>query len=193
VSSARRLKSLTEKQTKNYNGEGAMTALGRTCGLATAIVTFGLCAGSEAALDKKPVITLDLAKKMIAGCETKAQQQGWKMNIAIVDNGANLITFERMDGAFLGSGYVAQHKAMSSVNIPVPTRTIAEIAYGKDQQPPRLPGIALIPGIIAFPGGLPVMTADKTLIGAIGVSGSTSDNDEICAQAGLDAVKDLLD
>jgi uncharacterized protein GlcG (DUF336 family) len=170
-----------------------MTAIGRTCGLATAIVTFGLFAASAAALDKKPVITLELAKKMIVGCEAKAQQQGWKMNIAVVDNGANLVAFERMDGAYLGSGYVAQHKAMSSVNIPIPTRTIGEIAYGKDQQPPRLPGIALIPGVIAFPGGLPVTTADKTLVGAIGVSGSTSDNDEICAQAGLDAVKDLLD
>jgi uncharacterized protein GlcG (DUF336 family) len=170
-----------------------MTAIPRTCGLATAIVTFGLFAASAAALDKKPVITMELAKKMIAGCEAKAQQQGWKMNIAVVDNGANLVAFERMDGAYLGSGYVAQHKAMSSVNIPIPTRAIGEIAYGKDQQQPRLPGIALIPGVIAFPGGLPVTAADKTLIGAIGVSGSTSDNDEICAQAGLEAVKDLLD
>jgi uncharacterized protein GlcG (DUF336 family) len=146
-----------------------------------------------AAIEKKPVITLDLAKRMTAACEAKAQQQGWKMNIAVVDNGANLVAFERMDGAFLVSIYIAQHKAITSVDLPISSRSVGELAYGKDQQPARAPGIAQIPGIITFPGGLPIITADKTLIGAIGVSGSTSDNDELCAQAGLDAVKDLLD
>jgi hypothetical protein len=74
-----------------------MNATRKTCRLfATSILS--VCAGSASALDKKPVVTLDLAKKLIAGCEAKAQEQGWKMNIAIVDNGANLVAFERMDG-----------------------------------------------------------------------------------------------
>jgi uncharacterized protein GlcG (DUF336 family) len=170
-----------------------MIALRTISGLVGTVSAFGMCAGSLAALDRKPVITLDLAKKMVAGCEAKAQQQSWRMNIAIVDNGANLVAFERMDGAFLGSIYIAQHKAITSVNLPFPSRTVGELAYGKDQQPARVPGIAQIPGFVAFPGGLPIMTTDKTLIGAIGVSGSTSDNDELCAQAGLDAVKDQLE
>ena len=158
-----------------------------------AIAVASLSTANAFALDKKPILTLDLAKKMTAACEAKAQQQGWKMNIAVVDNGANLVTFERMDGAFLGSIYVAQHKAITSVNFPVASRSMAEAAYGKDQQPPRAPGITSIPGIVLIPGGLPIVTADKTLIGSIGVSGSTSDNDEQCAQAGIDAVKGELE
>ena len=53
---------------------------------------------------------------MVAGCEAKAKQEGWKMNIAIVDDGANLVAFVRMDGAYLGSGLIAQHKAMASLS-----------------------------------------------------------------------------
>ena len=55
-----------------------------------------------------------------------------------------------------------------------------------------VPGLALVPGIIAFAGGLPIMTEDKVYIGGIGVSGGTSDQDETCAQAGIDAAKDDL-
>jgi glc operon protein GlcG len=159
-----------------------MTTHNRICSFVTVALVVGLSASTVMALDMKPVITLDLAKTMVAACEQKAQQQGWKMNIAVVDNGANLVAFERMDGAFLGSIYVAQHKATTSVNLPFPTRSIGEFAYGKDQQPARAPGIAQIPGIIAFPGGLPIITANKVLIGAVGVSGSTSDNDGITSQ-----------
>jgi glc operon protein GlcG len=169
-----------------------MATLNKICNFVTVTSVIGLSVSTVMALEMKPVITLDLAKKMVAACEEKAQQQGWKLNIAVVDNGANLVAFERMDGAFLGSIYVAQHKAMTSVNLPFPTRSIGESAYGKDQQPAKAPGIAQLPGIIAFPGGLPIITANKVLIGAVGVSGSTSDNDEVCAQAALDAVKDLL-
>jgi uncharacterized protein GlcG (DUF336 family) len=55
-----------------------------------------------------------------------------------------------------------------------------------------IPGIAQVPGIIAFAGGLPLMTADKAHVGGIGVSGGTADQDEECAQAGIDAAKDML-
>ena len=89
-----------------------MSATRMTCRL-FAISILSVCAGSALALDKKPVVTLDLAKKLIAGCEAKAQEQGWRMNIAIVDNGANLVAFERMDGARPASGYTAITKATS--------------------------------------------------------------------------------
>src|SRR5690349_20526971 len=134
----------------------------RTACRVLSIAMFSLSAGNASAIDKKPVVTLEFAKKLIAGSEEKAQQQGWKMNIAIVDNGANLIAFERMDGAFLASIYVAQHKAITSADFPTSSRTMAEAAFGKDQQAPRAPGIASIPGIVLIPGGLPIMTADKT-------------------------------
>jgi glc operon protein GlcG len=147
---------------------------------------------SASALDKTPVLSLDLAKKMAAGCEAKAREMNWKMNVAVVDSGANEIFFERMDGAYLGSGDIARHKAETSARFPFPTRGIEQLAYGKDLKGGTVPGLALVPGIVAFAGGLPVMTEDKTHIGAIGVSGGTADEDETCAQAGIDAVKDAL-
>jgi len=145
-----------------------------------------------AALDKAPVLSLDLAKKLAAGCEAKAKEMGWKMNIAVVDAGANQIVFERMDAAYLGSGDIALHKAQTSARFPFPTRAIEQLAFGKDLKGGALPGIAMVPGIIAFAGGLPIVTDDKVQIGAIGVSGGTADQDETCAQAGIDAVKDAL-
>ncbi len=144
------------------------------------------------ALDKVPVISLDLARKMAAGCEAKAKEMNWKMNISVVDSGANPIFFEKMDGAYLGSGEIALHKAQTSARFPRPTRGIEQLAYGKDLKGGMVPGLALVPGIIAFAGGLPIMTEDKVHIGGIGVSGGTSDQDETCAQAGIDAAKDDL-
>jgi len=151
-----------------------------------------LCSSTAMAIETKPTLTLDLVKKMVAGCEAKAKQEGWKMNIAVADDGANLVAFERMDGAFLGSVYISQRKAMTSANFPASTRFFSELAFGKEGKPATVPGIAEVPGIIAFAGGLPILTANKAQIGGLGVSGGTADQDEQCAQAGLDAVKDDL-
>ncbi len=129
---------------------------------------------------------------MAAACEAKAIQAQWKMNIAVVDDGANLIFFQHMDGAFKGSVYISQHKAMTSANFPFPTRRFGELAFGKDGKPGMVPGIADVPGIITLAGGLPIMTASKVQIGGIGVSGGTADQDEECAKAGLDAVENEL-
>jgi uncharacterized protein GlcG (DUF336 family) len=144
------------------------------------------------ALDSAPVLSLDVAKQMVVGCETQANAKGLKMNISVVDAGANQIVFERMDGAPLGSARIAQMKAQSSAWFPIPTRTIQELAYGKDLKGGSIPGWVLMPGLMAMPGGLPITTANGVPVGAIGVSGGTPDQDETCAQAGLDAVKNLL-
>jgi uncharacterized protein GlcG (DUF336 family) len=113
------------------------------------------------ALDKTPVLSLDLAKKIAAGCEAKAKEMSWKMNISVVDSGANQIFFEKMDGAYLGSGDIALHKAQTSARFPFPTRGIEQLAYGKDLKGGMVPGLALVPGIIAFAGGLPIMTETR--------------------------------
>ena len=154
--------------------------------LATYLIIFGSAA---IAAETKPAINLDIAKKMVAACEAKAKQEGWKMNIAIVGDGANLVAFERMDGAYLGSILVAQHKAVTSANFPFSTRRFGELAFGKEGKPGIVPGIANFPGIVTFAGGLPIITANNVQIGGIGVSGGTSDQDEQCAQAGIDAAK----
>jgi uncharacterized protein GlcG (DUF336 family) len=162
------------------------------CTAATAMVLAIGLSQQASALDKTSVLSLDLAKKMAAGCEAKAKEMSWKMNISVVDGGASEIFFERKDGAYLGSGDIARHKAETSARFPFPTRGVEQLAYGKDLKGGTLPGLAMVPGIIAFAGGLPVMTEDKAHIGAIGVSGGTADQDETCAQAGIDAVKDAL-
>ena len=132
------------------------------------------------ALDTKPILSLSLAKKMADACEVAQEKAGYrKINIAIVDAGADLILFRRQDGAFLGSIDIALDKAISSARIPYPTRSIGEIAFGKDGKPGSAPGIAHSPGLVAFAGGLPIKTKDGVLIGAIGVSGASADEDEL--------------
>jgi glc operon protein GlcG len=159
--------------------------------VAAVIGGLGLGSSSALALDTAPVLSLELAKKMADACVAKAQAEGWKMNITVVDSGANPIVFNRMVGAFLGSVEISRHKAETSAKFPFPTRFFEQLAYGKDHKGGDLPGIANVPGIITFAGGLPIM-AGKAQVGAIGVSGGTADQDETCAQAGLDAVKDEL-
>jgi uncharacterized protein GlcG (DUF336 family) len=146
----------------------------------------GALAGSAQAIDQRPFLTLDVAKKAAAACEAKARQEGWKMNIAIVDSGGNLKYFLRQDDSFLKSIEIAQMKAGTSAGFPFSTKQVAEIAAT------RVPGIAFVPGVATFEGGLPIITADGKHIGAIGVSGATSEQDGMCAQAGVDAIKDDL-
>ena len=138
------------------------------------------------AQQQKMTLSLDAAKKMAAACEARAKQEGWRMIIAIMDDGGNLNHLSRMDGSFLGSVQIAQLKANTSASFPFSTRQVGEIA----QQ--RVPGIAYVPGIVTFAGGLPILTAKGEHLGSIGVSGATADQDETCAQAALDAVKEEL-
>lgn len=157
-----------------------------------ALTAVGLIAALSAitpasALDKVPHLSLDVAKRMVAACEAVAVAKGWRLNIAVVDSGANLVAFARMDNAYLGSIEIALDKARTSARFPFTTRFVAELGYGKDGQPGGVPGIVQVPGIIAFAGGLPIM-AGKTQVGGIGVSGATADEDEVCAQAAIDAV-----
>ena len=159
------------------------------------IVAVSVIFVSKAALslETKTIIELQLAKKMADACEAKKATTDWRpLNIAIVDSGADLILFRRQNGAFLGSVDIAINKAKSAVMIPYPTRAIGDLAYGKDGNPGRLPGIATVDFLVPFAGGLPIRTQNGDLLGAIGVSGATGDQDEECAQAALDAIKEDL-
>jgi uncharacterized protein GlcG (DUF336 family) len=91
-----------------------------------------------------------------------------------------------MDGSFLGSVQIAQLKANTSASFPFSTKMVGEIVQT------RVPGLAHVPGIATFEGGLPIKTAGGEHIGSIGVSGATAEQDGVCAQAALDAVKDDL-
>lgn len=129
-------------------------------------------------------ISLAQAQKMITAAEKKSQEMGVKMNIAIVDAGANLVAFGRMDGAWLGSLDISVKKAKTARFFDMPTGAIGGLSQ---------PGGPLFNiehsngGLITFPGGLPVKDGAGNVIGAIGVSGSSVEDDHAVAEAGVAA------
>ncbi len=131
-------------------------------------------------------ITLAQAKAAVEAAITKAQELGTKMNIAVVDAGTNLKGFARMDGAWLGSIDISLRKARTAKFFDMPTGEI-----GKLSQPGgSLYNIELSNGgLITFPGGVPISNSAGVVIGAIGVSGSSVENDHAVASAGAAAVK----
>ena len=157
---------------------------------ASLLLSVGLTT-SVLALDMRPTVSLELAKRMADACEVKAKQEGWNLNIAVVDAGADLILFRRMPDAYLGSIDIALNKARSSARLPFPTRRLANIVYGEDGKGGRTPGLAHVDGLTAFSGGLPIKAGDN-LVGAIGISGATGDQDEECAQVAIDAIAEDL-
>jgi uncharacterized protein GlcG (DUF336 family) len=131
-------------------------------------------------------ITLDQANAAIQAAVKKAQEINTKMNIAIVDAGGSLKAFGRMDQAWLGSIDIAQKKAKTARYFDMNTGDIGKLS--QPGQPLYMIEISNL-GLITFPGGVPLKTSDGTIIGAIGVSGSTVENDHTVAQAGADALK----
>ncbi len=131
-------------------------------------------------------ITLDQALAVVSAARARAQQQGTLMNIAVVDAGANLKAFVRMDGAFLGSIDISIKKAKTARYFNMPTGKLGELSQ---------PGKPLYNiefsngGLITFPGGLPLKDKDGNIIGAIGVSGSSVENDHEVATAGAAALQ----
>jgi len=87
--------------------------------LSMTLTTLLVAAGSAAAIEQRPILTLEVAKKMAAACEARAKQEGWKMNIAILDSGGNLKHFSRMDDSFLKSIEIAMIKAQTSAGLPL--------------------------------------------------------------------------
>jgi uncharacterized protein GlcG (DUF336 family) len=147
--------------------------------------------GWAGAQGTKRMLTIEVAEKMALACEAYAKkQQGWRpLNIAILDDAGDLLYFRRDPSSFRGSIQIAIDKAWTSTQFPLSTRFIGEQIVNKD--PSKVHGFQFIDRIRIFPGGLPIMIGNQ-LVGAIGVSGATGDQDEECAQAGLDAVKDML-
>ena len=130
-------------------------------------------------------VTINEALKAIEAARKKAAKINTQMCIAIVDSGANLKAFHRMDDAWVGSIDIAIKKAKTAVYFGMPTGAI-----GKLSQPGgSLYGIEHSNnGLITFPGGLPIVDKDGVMVGAIGVSGSSVENDHKVAQAGVDVL-----
>lgn len=130
-------------------------------------------------------ITLAQAEKIIAAAKKKATSIDAKMNIAVVDAGANLVAFGRMDGAWLGSLDISIKKAKTARFFDMNTGIVGELSQ---------PGGSLYNiehsngGLITFPGGVPIKNGKNEIIGAIGVSGSVVENDHAVAEAGATAI-----
>jgi glc operon protein GlcG len=151
--------------------------------LAVALVSL---AAPVTAQEMRPTITVATAKKMADACEAKSRAEGWKMIISVVDEGGNLKYFRRMDGAYLGSIQIANLKANTAAAFPLSTKQLSDIA---DK---GVPGLIQVPGFVMIEGGVPVINGKGQQIGAIGVSGASQENDGICAQVAVDAVKNDL-
>jgi uncharacterized protein GlcG (DUF336 family) len=126
-------------------------------------------------------LSLEDAKKIIADAEAKAKEIGVKMNIAVVDVGGNLVAFERMDNAWMGSINISQSKAFTAVAFNMTTEDL-----GKESQAGKsLFGIHTTNNgkIVIFGGGIP-LTRKGVLVGAIGVSGGAVPQDIEVAKAG---------
>jgi glc operon protein GlcG len=142
------------------------------------------------AIEMRPLLTVDIAEKMALACEKFGEQEGYRpLNIAVVDEQGHLIYFRRKRDSFRGSSEIAINKAWSAAQFPFPTRFMGEKIVNRDPQ--KVHGIQFMNRLIIFPGGLPIMAGNHH-IGAIGVSGATGDQDEACAQTGIDAVKDMM-
>lgn len=130
-------------------------------------------------------VNIENAEAAIAAARKKAAALKTQMCIAVVDSGANLKAFYRMDDAWVGSIDISIKKAKTAVFFGMPTGAI-----GKLSQPGgSLYGIEHSnEGLITFPGGLPIVDDDGVLVGAIGVSGSSVDNDNAVAQAGVEVL-----
>src|SRR3989454_10938667 len=129
-------------------------------------------------------LALEAAERILAAAKKKAAQLKTRMDIAVVDAGGNLKAFARMDGAWLGSIDISIRKARTARWFDMNTGEI-----GKLSQPGGpLYGIEHSnDGLITFPGGVPLKNSKGEIVGAIGVSGSTVENDHAVALAGADA------
>jgi len=143
-----------------------------------------LVASHASAQDQRPgygtSVTVIQAKKIAAGVIAECQANKWNIAVAVVDTHGLLIYFERMEDTQTASSKIAIMKAKAAATYRRPTRVFMEGIN-------KAPATATLPGVVGSPGGNPIFVAGK-VIGAVGVSGVTGDQDEQCAKAGLAAM-----
>ncbi|MBI3707601.1 MAG: heme-binding protein [Proteobacteria bacterium] len=127
-------------------------------------------------------ISADKAREVIAAAAAEAKKRNWPMNISVVDGGGNLVAFERMDGAQVGSVAISQHKAHAAAVFRRETKIFEGGIQG------GFTYLLTLDGVIGSRGGIPLIEGGK-IVGAIGVSGGTGSQDEVVAKAGAALVK----
>ncbi len=127
-------------------------------------------------------VSLERAEAAIAAAVAEARKHDWKLNVAVVDSGGNLVAFQRMDGAQLASIQIAEHKARTAAAFRRETK-VFETAIQQNASP----YVMTLDGVIGSRGGIPLVHEGK-LIGAIGCSGGTGSQDEVVCKAGAAAL-----
>src|SRR6266568_1066700 len=127
-------------------------------------------------------ISLDHAQAAINAAVAESKKRGWKLNVAVVDSGGNLVAFQRMDGAQLASVAIAEHKARAAATFRRETKAFEAGIQGGNNY------LITLDGVIGSRGGIPLLEGGK-LIGAIGCSGGTGSQDEVVCKAGAATVK----
>jgi len=152
------------------------------------VLTVGVAAAQQPASTPGPTpygspINLEQAKKVMAGAEAEAKKNNWPVAIVILDSGGQMVMMQRLDNTQWGSVDIAKEKARTAVALRRPTKVLQDgIAQG---------GVNLrflSTGFSVLEGGIPIVYEGK-IIGSIGVSGVTSQQDAQTAQAGQDALK----
>jgi glc operon protein GlcG len=127
-------------------------------------------------------IGLERAKQVMAAAEAEAKRRNWKMNISVVDTNGELVHFSRMEGAQIASGSISQGKARTAARF----RRESRLFYNAYEAGHAYTG-TLDPGLVASPGGFPLVENGK-LIGAVGCSGGTGDQDAAVCKVGAEVV-----
>jgi len=129
-------------------------------------------------------ITLEQAKKVMVGAEAEAKKNNWNVVIAVLDSGGNVVMLQRMDGAQFGSIEVAREKAYSAVAFRRPTKLFQDLI----EQGGVNMRLLRVSGLSPLEGGLPIIV-DGKLVGGVGVSGVTSQQDAQIGRAGVEGLK----
>ena len=145
------------------------------------------CAATVGAqqLSTKKTLNLAVAKQIVAASEKEAMKNGWQMFITVIDDGGTIIYLERLDDAQIGSQEVSIEKAETALKFKRPSKAFEDLVNGGHGS------LLKLPGALPVEGGIPLM-ADGKVIGAIGVSGGSSQQDAQVAQAGVTALETLL-
>lgn len=128
-------------------------------------------------------VSLERANALIAATIAEAKRHDWKLNVAVVDSGGNLVAFQRMDGAQLASIAISEHKARTAVTFRRETKVLESAIQEKHSL-----YVMTLDGVVGSRGGIPLIEGGR-MIGAIGCSGGTGSQDEVACKAGVATLK----
>ena len=149
----------------------------KTLSLIGAAAALAFAAGASQAQTYGADINAETARKVAAATIGECKKNDWKMAVAVVDTHGTLVHFEKIDDTQHASVEIAQAKARGAATFRRPTRIFMDVVN-------KTPATGTLPGVIGSPGGVPIEAGGK-IIGAVGVSGGTGDQDEQCAKAGV--------